>query len=330
MNVAEPLIPVRYSFVARTSCPGCGVGNPETLYVSRFTDGAIGRFVREYYGIDPTCLDTSLYQLDRCQNCGLVFQANVGDDRLLSDLYTHWVEEPGDPDRDIPTYREDIGAIRLSRDAHEIMAAASFLGKPLRQLRTLDYGMGWALWPRIAAALGCHSHGSDLSEPRMAFAREHGVETVDDAAIAGITFDFINTEQVFEHVPEPLRLLRFLAASLVPGGVIKISVPSGEDADAIVSGLAGGTNGGGYAELIPVQPLEHVNSFSHRSLSAMASAARLEVVRPSYWHRYAFLRHRATLDPTRPRKVAKEMVRPWYQYHDSRNLFMWLQRPQQE
>lgn len=316
-----------YAFVARERCPACGSPEVSTLYESAFASGAIGTFVRSYYRVDPTLLGAAAYRLDRCRACGLTFQANVGGPELLSDLYTHWVEEPGDPDRDIPTYRDDIGAVRLSRDAHEVMAAASFLGKPLSELRTLDYGMGWALWPRIAAALGCRSFGSDLSEPRMEFARRHGVDAVTDEEIAGLRFDFINTEQVFEHVPEPLELLRRLERSLAPGGVIKISVPSGEGADAIVAALKAGTHKGDYPSIIPVQPLEHVNAFTRGSIRAMARAAGLEPVKPNLWHRYAFLRHRGTIAPTRPRKAAKELVRPWYQHRDPRNLFTWLRRP---
>jgi 2-polyprenyl-3-methyl-5-hydroxy-6-metoxy-1,4-benzoquinol methylase len=324
MDTQAGLSGTPYDFVSRGSCPGCGSVEVRTLYESSFADGAVGTFVRDYYRIDTALLEKATYKLDRCQNCGLTFQGNVGDAALLSDLYTHWVEEPGDPDQNIATYREDINAIPLSRDAHEIMAAASFLGKSLGVLRTLDYGMGWALWPRIAAALGCQSYGSDLSEPRMDFARSHGVTAVTDAEISHLQFDFINTEQVFEHVIEPLQLLRRLAGSLVSGGIIKISVPSGANTDAIIAALTAQTHQGDYQNIIPVQPLEHVNAFTYHALAAMAEAADLEIVTPSYRHSYAFLRHPKTMSLLRPRKVAKELIRPWYQRRDPRNLFVWL------
>ncbi|WP_242138014.1 class I SAM-dependent methyltransferase [Sphingomonas sp. TREG-RG-20F-R18-01] len=316
--------PTTYDFVTRDACPGCGSPDVRKLYETPFSEGGIGTFVRDYYGVDPSRLADGRYRLERCRACGLTFQGDVGGNALLSDLYTYWVEEPGNPDQDIASYREDINAIPLSRDAHEIMAAASFLGKPLKDLRTLDYGMGWALWPRIAVALGCQSYGSDLSEPRMEFARHHKVKSVTDDEISTLQFDFINTEQVFEHVIEPLALLRRLKQSLSPGGIVKISVPSGDTADAIITSLEQGTYAGDYASIIPVQPLEHVNTYTYGSLEAMAAAAGLEIVTPGLWHLFAFLRHRNTLALTRLRKVAKELVRPLYQRRDPKNLFVWL------
>lgn len=316
-----------YNFEERKRCPGCHENGSKTRFRSEFADGGIGKFVREYYHVDTGLLAARPYQLEECTSCSLVFQKFVGDDSLLSDLYTHWVDEPEDPERDIDTYRADISAIRLSRDAHEIMAAASFTGTNLSDLKTLDYGMGWALWARISKALGCQSFGSDLSQPRMEFARRHGVAAVNDEEISGLTFDFINTEQVFEHVPEPLDLLCRLAKSLKHGGVIKLSLPSAERVDTLIGLLADGGYAGDYKTIVQVQPLEHINSFKMKSIFEMASKAGLKVVKPSLWHRYAFLRHTEAVNLSRPKKTIKELVRPVYQHRDPSNLFVWLQHP---
>jgi 2-polyprenyl-3-methyl-5-hydroxy-6-metoxy-1,4-benzoquinol methylase len=254
----------------------------------------------------------------------LVFQHHIGGPELLSDLYTHWVHEPQDPEAEIDTYRDEIGNIPQSRDAHEIMAAAAFLRLPLKGLKTLDYGMGWALWARIAAHLGCASYGSDLAEPRMEFARRHGVAAIDDEEIGRHKFHFINTEQVFEHVPEPLALLRRLGRSLEPGGIVKISIPSGENADVQIAALNAGTYKGDYASIVPVQPLEHVNCFARHSVAVMAEEAGMEIVRPNLLQSYAFLRYPGTLAVSRPRKTLKELVRPWYQYRNPANIYVWL------
>jgi 2-polyprenyl-3-methyl-5-hydroxy-6-metoxy-1,4-benzoquinol methylase len=315
----------RYSFDSRERCPACDASDIVPRYETPFGEGAIGAVIRDYYHIDTDVLAARPYRLDECRACGLVFQAFVGDDRLLSDLYTHWLG--GQVDAEHENYRADIVAPRLSRDAHEIMAAASYLGKPLEQLRTLDFGMGWALWSRIGALIGCQSFGTDLAETRMEFARKHGVQTVTAGDVAGLQFDFINADQVFEHVTQPLDLLRRLARSLAPGGVIKLSLPSAENADDLIAILERGEVAGDHSVIMPIHPLEHINSFKKRSIAAMAEAAGLRVVMPSLWHRYAFLRHQGTLNLRRPKKAAKEMVRPVYQHRDPSNLFFWLQRP---
>lgn len=319
--------PRSYGFEARSSCPACRSAETKTLYSTPFDSGTIGRFVREYYHIDPAVLREAPYRLDRCRQCGLVFQHHIGDAQLLTELYSNWVDEPEDPEL-IDSYRAEMSSVPESRDAHELMAASSFLGVPLRGMKTLDYGMGWGLWPRIAVALGCDSYGSDLAAPRMEYAAAHGIRTVTDAEIGEHRFHFINTEQVFEHVPQPLDLLRRLASALEPGGVVKISVPSGERIDGIVESLRSGLLGGDRDSIMPVQPLEHINCFGHGAIRAMAAEAGLESVRPGLWHGYAFLRHWGTVRPTRPRKAVKELIRPWYQYRNPDNLYVWLRRPQ--
>ena len=318
--------PPAYGFEARSSCPACRSAETETLYSSPFDAGGIGRFVRDYYHIDPAVLREAPYRLDRCRRCALVFQHHVGGAELLTELYSNWVDEPDDPEL-IDTYRAEIASIPESRDAHELMAASSYLGIPLGSMKTLDYGMGWALWARIAATLGCDSYGSDLAPPRMAYAAGFGIHTVTDAEIADHRFHFINTEQVFEHVPGPLDLLDRLAAALAPGGVVKISVPSGERIDLIVEALRSGAYGGDRDTIMPVQPLEHLNCFRHAALRAMADEVGLEMVRPGAWHGYAFLRRLSTVKPTRPKKLLKELVRPWYQWRNPVNLYVWLRKP---
>lgn len=326
LDLREPEPRVPYSFERRERCPACSERAHETVYSSAFSAGSIGVFIREYYHADPDWLREAPYELQRCGNCGLVFQHYVGGSELLSDLYTHWVEEPQDPEADIATYREEIRNVPLSRDAHEIMAVASYLGVSLESLKTLDYGMGWALWARIAARLGCDSYGSDLAVPRMEFAERHGVKTVEDQDIARVRFHFINTEQVFEHVPEPLQLLRRLSSALQPGGILKISVPSGDRVEELLSDLKEGRYGGDYPTIIPVQPLEHVNCFTRGSIAVMAEKAGVEIIRPSLFHGYAFLRRRGTIRLSRPKKALKELIRPWYQYRNPSNIYVWLRK----
>ncbi|MEO7826435.1 MAG: class I SAM-dependent methyltransferase [Allosphingosinicella sp.] len=315
-----------FAFEARDRCPACRSAASDEVYSTPFDAGGIGSFMRDYYHIDPTILRQAPYELRRCVVCGLVYQRYVGDAGLLNELYSRWVEEPKDPERDIDSYRSELQAIPQSRDAHELMAAASYLGRPLKGLKTLDYGMGWALWARVAARIGCDSFGSDLAPPRMEYAARHGVRTVTDEEIPDHRFHFINTEQVFEHVPDPLALLERLASALAPGGVVKISVPSGERVDALLEMLRSGAYRGDRDSVMPVLPLEHVNCFSRASVRTMANRAGLEEFRPGPWHGYAFLRRWGTIPLSRPKKATKELVRPFYQYRNPANIYVWLRR----
>jgi len=315
-----------YEFEPRPDCPGCGSTQLSTLYSAPFSSQAIASFIEPYYGVDARRLAAAPYQLEKCHACGLIFQKYVGSTALLTDLYTDWVDNPTDPEAEIDTYRQEISAIPLSRDAHELMAAAAHLGKPLQAMSVLDYGMGWALWARIARALGCDSAGTEISSSRRDYAARHGVRIVEEDDLETMRFDFINTEQVFEHVIHPLALLKRLAAALAPGGILKISVPDARHAEAVIASLNAGSYSGDYETIVPIQPLEHVNSFTRASVLKMAEAGGLVPSSPSYSSRYAFLRHPRTISLSNPKKSAKEIVRPWVQFNNPSNVYVWLTR----
>lgn len=315
----------RKNFVERTACPACGSRQAQTLYRSRFDEGAIGVLIRTHYGIDPAVLSAAPYELVRCLGCTLAYQKWVGDEALLAELYGAWINEMNLPEND-PQYQLEVAHPLESRDGHEILAAASLLGLRPAEMSTMDYGMGWAMWARIAKQLGCQSYGTELSPSRVEFAREHGVIPVADDALGAMRFHFINTEQVMEHLLDVKGVAERLARALVPGGILKVSVPSGERVDRIVASLASGHCRGTADELMPIHPLEHINSFTRIAIEKLGSACGLDVVRLSPRDSYAFLRRRGSVSLRRPKKALKELARPFFQVRNPRNLYVWLRK----
>ncbi len=296
-------------FLAREGCPACG-GNGRTLYRCPFNAPPISTFLDDYFR-RPLKLPGE-YRAVECDTCGTIYQAEVGDEPFLATLYGEWIQSIR-PEDD-PQYCFDVANPKLSRDGHELMTAAAFLNIPLAEMVTLDFGMGWASWARNARDLGCESHGYDLSPERFAFARKHGIITDLDA-----TFHFINTEQVLEHVTDPAPLVADLASRLRPGGILKISVPSNLGLKTILGRLGAGQPTVTRDEIMPLQPLEHVNCFTLKGLELMSG---MSVVRPSLLDRYAFLPGGISL--RHPKKAMKEMVRPFWR--NPANLYVWLQR----
>lgn len=295
------------------------------MYACGFTEPPIATFIRDHYNISTSVLANAGYELMRCGNCGLFYQRWIGDIELLSELYGVWVNDCNIPDTD-ETYQMEFRHLTQSRDAHEITAAASFIGVPVSRLKTLDYGMGWALWARIAKELGCHSFGTDLSPARMDYARDRGVEVVREDEIGEAQFHFINTEQVMEHLSDPLNTGKRLAAALAPGGILKVSVPSGEEVDSRLSCLKAGSDGRVREQLAGIEPLEHVNCFTRKSLVKLAESLGLEIVRPALRDAYAFLGLPGGVSLARPAKAAKELIRPIYQFRNRRNLYVWMRK----
>lgn len=322
---AEP--PVR--FVERRHCPVCRSADSRTVMVCDFADEPIATVLRGLYGRDPERLRGWNYHLEQCARCECIFQKWFGDEAFLDELYTYWLEGhiADDPDSYAP-WQKILAEPRKSRDGHEVLMAAAYLGRKVGALKTLDYGMGFGTWARVALALGADSHGFDLSPTCVAYARGKGIRIVsrDDLDRGGGGFDYINTEMVLEHLENPGDEARRLAANLRPGGLLKVTVPSG---DEVLDRIRRGTwDAPKYSKdsLTAVQPLEHLNAFTRKTMDELARIAGVTPVRMPYRHRFAFLGHRGAV-PLSPKDLAISMVRPWYRFNNAANLHYWYRKP---
>ena len=310
------------AFVPRRGCPACASEESRTLYRCAFQDEPLLGFLRTYYNSEcAAALPPGTYQVEKCDRCATLFQAEVGDEQLLSLIYGEWLDHVRDPEAELPAYAFDVANPRLSRDGHEIMTAAAFLRRPLGSLTTLDFGMGWGGWARVAHQLGCRSFGCELSENRIAYARRHGVTTVSLREAETLNADLINMEQVLEHLTDPRAVVASLARALAPGGVLKIGVPQPTGAEEALA-----NNRIRYPDIMPIQPLEHVNCFNAGALADLGREHGLRPVRPHLAARFAYLAH-GGVDPRFPRNTLKEAIRPFYTFRSKRMLTMWLQKP---
>lgn len=219
-------------------------------------------------------MEGATYSLRECSACGLIYQEEIPDAQLMKRLYEKWI----DPAIVSAQLAGRHGVLYYAAYAQEIMQVLAFLGQVPAKVSAFDFGMGWGRWALMAKAFGCDSYGLELSEACVAFARANGVKTLDWAELGQHQFDFINTEQVFEHIPAPLDTLVSLKQALKPEGLLKISVPDGNDIKRRLSVMDWQAPKGSKRSLNPVAPLEHINCFCRDSIRRMAALAEMEEV----------------------------------------------------
>jgi SAM-dependent methyltransferase len=301
--------------VERARCPGCGSAAFDVVVREPFDGPALKTFFDQHYeGRADTALLTGFdYEVVRCRGCTLGYQRTIPGERLLQEIYEHWIP-PSERDRLHQRYRlSDFGYW-----AEQVQFLIQHLRASPHSIRVFDFGMGWSEWASMARAFGCQVTGSELSPTRAQYARSIGIEVIEWDDIPERRFHFINTEQVFEHLLEPLDTLKHLASALEAGGVMKISVP---DSRRALRNLEKHRSFGALSEscAVPVAPLEHVNCFEHRSLVAMAKKADLRPLRPSLR-----LLYNSSSGWLNPRQAAKMASRPIYRHWFPKSTFVYF------
>ena len=84
--------------------------------------------------------------------------------------------------------------------------------------------MGWGQLCQIAKCMGIDVYGIDHSPVNIDYAKRCGIKTVDLKEVKNMEFDFINTDQVFEHLTDPLGELRLLEKGLAQNGIIMMHI----------------------------------------------------------------------------------------------------------
>ncbi len=313
--------------IERGACPACGALASDTLLTLPYADAGLSAFMQKSYERAkdlPGWLEGAVYQLDRCGECRLVFQRSVAGRELGAVLEEAWLEASQYPDA--PAQRAQLAAPHASRDGHELIAAASALGKPLNDLRVLDYGMGWGLWARAAKQLGAQSFGYDSSEARCEHARQHGIQVPTLFDLDRVQADFINGDQVLARTNDPLEALSDMVRALAPKGIVKLCVPRAPDIERRIRVLDWSAPSGARNSLHAVQPLAHVNCFGWPALEALAARASLRRIRVPWSARGAFLRVPGAVLWKQPKAVIKALARPVWRPLSRSKLYGWFVR----
>jgi SAM-dependent methyltransferase len=168
------------------------------------------KFDSEIFGNLATIGEVHLY---RCRECGFQFYdpALAGGDRFYRELQNLV------PGYYSPTRPENERNAQFAR-AHD-----------LRTILDIGCGTGFAL--DAARKHGLQTYGIELNPHAAAETRSRG-HTVFTVLVQGLEprwngyFDMITLNQLLEHVPDPVGLVRDCVRLLSKGGVIAIAVPS--------------------------------------------------------------------------------------------------------
>jgi len=305
--------------IERSACLVCGSERLTELYRRPYGSGPVRDFLFRYYGLEGRAAAKGWearfggtdYLLQGCAECRAVTQRFAPGPELAAEIYGGWIDGE-DRFRGYP-FGEYTHRLREAMALTALLLRHHGLASPA-ELKVLDFGAGWGSFALALRACGCEVWAAELSPSRVERMRRDGLGIVGEDEIAGAGFHFINTEQVFEHLPQPAGTARRLHAGLGPRGVLKISVPFSRRAerDPIAIDWEGGREG--PRSWMPFQPLEHLTYFRRPSLAVMAGRLGMAEIRTGWRDELD-----AALGWSRPRdavrNVGRLLPRRWFRNH---------------
>lgn len=223
------------------------------------------------------------YTIHRCRDCQLRFITPLPTDEELFKFYQGFLYRPPDLDKIRPLIEVRKQELR-ARFAPE---SAYWSGK-----KFLDYGGGTGTAYAAARELNLEVYYQDLDQQAQAFVKQHfGLEDsfiIERLALSDQRFDFIFSDNVIEHVKQPVIYLREIRNALEKNGMAVIKTPHGGNTEILFFPLISlrdyamrGLKYNSAATVIRAflsrfwhcDPPRHLYSFTKGSLEAMAYTA---------------------------------------------------------
>lgn len=167
-------------------------------------------------------LDWKEYDIMKCNNCKLIFSLPLPSDLELQKFYQGFMFnklEAYEITKNIKTKTEELKKLfNLSNNSEK---------EPKKKF--LDFGGGTGLAYKSALDLGLESYYQDLDKEAEAFSKEHFGLTpefiIEDIQKSDIKFDLIFSDNVIEHVQDPIGFTDMLVNQLDNGGTVVIKTP---------------------------------------------------------------------------------------------------------
>lgn len=260
--------------IERKCCPMCLSTKTKIIYSSPYLEEPILGYLKWFYSFinynDFLSYLKFEYVLVECQICKLIYQLFVPNDFLLEIIYNKWLGNKLD--------KKLKNIYSLKKISSEIFTVVDFLRKPHKELHFLDFGAGWGEWSLLAKGYGINVDAVEISENKRKYLENNGIKMLSINNLGSREYDFINTEQVFEHLINPNENMLKLYNALKDGGILKISIPNGYNIKKKIKSENWLKDKTQRNNLNAIAPLEHINTFSLEVFKFIEKSLGLQII----------------------------------------------------
>ena len=256
------------SLTTRDFCPACEKNNSKKIFSLSYSSKEMTTFLEKYYKglIDLNKLKDYDYKLLECKHCSLIFQEQIPDKKFSQELYENYI----DKDESLKK-KENFEKKYYKKLLYEVSLINNIFKKKNEEISVLDFGAGWGFWLNYLKKNNFDAYAYEVSETRIRFLKNNHIKVISDIKSEKKKFDFIYSEETFEHIPDPRETLINLSEILKKDGYIMLRFPSSFLFKLKLSKI--------YKPCTDcAHPLEHINLLKKKSFEAMIKGSNLKIV----------------------------------------------------
>ncbi len=225
-------------------------------------------FLERYYKerIDLKKLSEHYYKLLECKNCKLIFQAQIPSDEFSEHLYEDIIDR-----EDSLLKKNDFEKKFHKKLLYETDLIKGIFNKDNENVSILEFGAGWGFWLRYMKKKKFDVYAYEVSDTRIDFMKQNKIEVISNIENSTKKFDFIYSEQTFEHISNPQETLISLSKLLNDKGFILLRFPSNFLFKFKLNNKYNPSTDCAH-------PLEHINLFKKDSFKEMIKDTNLQIV----------------------------------------------------
>ena len=253
---------INNNFEISNCCLICGDKGQE-YFKKNFSENEFKKFFTEFYGdtkylILIDFLINKEFIVLKCNNCNFIWQKFRPINEFANILYDKIIDSN-------KSFKKSEQIFKNRKEKFKIEFKFIFNYLDLKKINVLDFGAGWGSWLKSINDRDVNSYALEISKIRKKYLNDNKINVLDLNEISNYAnyFDFIRLEQVLEHLTDLDSSLELLKKISTKHSIIYVSVPNG------IKQISKNTNI--KIEKGPIQPLEHINCFSNKSLKKLFS-----------------------------------------------------------
>ena len=136
----------------------------------------------------------------QCKFCKLIFQEQIPDENFSEHLYENIIDQ-----KDSYNKKENFEKKYYRKLIYEINLLKGIFKKRFKDISVLEFGAGWGFWSNYLKDNHFNVYAFEVSKSRIKNLEKNKINIVTDIESTNKKFDFIYSEETFEHIPKPRK-----------------------------------------------------------------------------------------------------------------------------